>query len=99
MFSQQPLWGFQNGTLSDNSKPLIAGVTKNEANLFIYEAFPDGMDYDLLVLLMHIILRTQSNVDKVLKQYPMPTNVTDYRNYASEIVTNGLFPNRNVSRI
>ena len=59
------------------------------------------MDYDLLVLLMHIILRTQSNVDKVLKQYPMPTNVTDYRNYASEIVTDGLFhcPNRNVSRI
>ena len=74
---------------------------KNEANLFIYGAFPDGISYDELEILMHIILRTQANVDKVVEQYPIPINVTDYRDYASDVVTDGLFhcPNRNLSSI
>ena len=59
------------------------------------------MSYDLLMSLLHIVLKTEENVQKVLEQYPLPTNTTDYRPYASNIVTDGMFhcPNRNVTDI
>ena len=98
MFPGQPLWSYQTGI--EYSKPLIAGCVKNEGQLFIYSAF-SSMSYDLLMALLHIILKTDENVNKVLKQYPLPTNTSDYRNYASNVATDGLFhcPNRNLTDI
>jgi len=99
LLPEQPFWAFEQGFNSDNDKPLIAGCVKNEGQLFVYGAFPDGLDYETLEILMHMILRTESNYEKVIAQYPIPTNTTDYREYASNVVTDGMFhcPNRNAT--
>jgi len=99
LFADQPLWAYQQGYFTDNNKPLIAGSVRNEGQLFVYGVFTNGLDFDTMILLMYLILQTESNVQRVLKQYPLPTNTTDYRAYASNIVTDGMFhcPTRNVT--
>ena len=75
----------------DPSKALAAGSVRNEAQIFIYGAFGDGMSYGTLEFLMLLVFKTEANVRKIKAQYPVPENVTDYRPYACELVTDGMF--------
>ena len=98
----QPFWYFQNQSNIIN-KPLITGVTKNEGELFIYSAFPNGISRALMLTLLRIVVKSNSNVAKVLSQYPLPSNDTtnDYRDYAAMITTDAMFhcPTRNLTSI
>ena len=79
----------------------MAGTVENEGDLFIYTAFSNGIDYATMMILLKVVLKTDENIEKILEQYPLPPrdNTTDYRRYASDITTDGLFhcPNRNVT--
>ena len=66
----------------------------------MYSVFPDGLSEVDVVALMNILIG-HSDTEAVKKQYPLPPrdNTTDYRDYGSMIVTDGLFrcPSWNVT--
>jgi len=96
LFSTQPLFLFQQELYRDI--PFIIGTVANEAVQFIYQAYPNGLNREQLYASLVLLVGADTTA-QILLHYPVPDNVTDYRNYASLVATDGLFkcPTRNIS--
>eukprot|EP00483_Globobulimina_turgida_P009560 UN09579 len=96
LFSQQPIRSLAQGEIRDI--PFIIGTVRDEGKLFIYEAYPNGIERDKVMELFSVLIGPQNAV-KIREHYPFPKNVTDYRDYVSLVATDGLFkcPTRNIT--
>jgi acetylcholinesterase/cholinesterase len=88
LFEEQAYFKFQKGEVADI--PYIIGVVRDEALEFVWGAFPEPigkLETDALI----DVLLDPSLSKQVKEQYPYPTNTSDYRYWASQVVTDGLF--------
>eukprot|EP01083_Nonionella_stella_P207532 753820_1 len=97
LFAQQPIRSLAQGKIRDI--PFMIGTVKNEGKMFIYEAYPNGINSREQVMEIFTFLIGPDNAIKVREHYPYPNNVSDYRDYVSLVATDGLFkcPTRNIT--
>jgi len=92
----EPLRAFQSGQLAD--VPIVVGTVKDEALEFVYSGFGSSLgelEYKAVVDAVFGI----RNGAKIAKQYPVPSNTTDYRDHMSNFANDALFhcPARNAT--
>ncbi|ETO34622.1 hypothetical protein RFI_02467 [Reticulomyxa filosa] len=98
LFPEQGFFEFQQGNYADI--PYMIGVVQNESVEFVYSAFPTPVGRVEMELVTTILVGEQ-DAQLVYQQYPFPENTTDYRNWATVVVTDGLFrcPTSNTTAI
>lgn len=93
----RPLEAFQRGLVND--VPIVVGTTANETVIFVYEV----LDFPLSQLLYEAavaVLVDLGSVGDIMKLYPVPpTPPSDFRVFASTVLTDALFlcPTRNAT--
>ena len=92
VLKDQPIFAFQEGKYLKDI-PIIAGVVKNEGNLFVWSAFPDPLSKDEFEGFIAICFDNVHDAEKVLEYYSSynVTNQSDYRPLLSIIATDSLF--------
>jgi acetylcholinesterase len=95
-FQKQPMQSFIDGDI--NAMPMMISNTRQEAVLFVNEAFGKPMsklEYDVVIAAIFSL----KNALSVGFRYPV-TNASDARPTASHVATDSIFlcPNRNVTR-
>lgn len=96
MYPSQMFWQFQKGHVVD--VPFVLGMVRDEALLFIYEALVVPVGKAEMDVLMDLLVGVDTAA-LIKTQYPYPSNSTDMRPWASQVVTDGGFrcPSHNAS--
>jgi len=95
---KQPIFSIQDGDFA-RGIPILIGNTKNEAYLYIYEAFQTALDPISVIVVVTGVLGP-ARAARALQKYPIPPNSTDTRGLLSDAATDLIFlcSTRNATR-